>query len=229
MRAMILAAGRGERMRPLTDSAPKPLLRVGGKALIEYHIEALARAGVQDLVINLAWKGSLLREALGEGQRYGLRLHYSDEGSEALETGGGVFKALALLGDSPFIVVSGDIWTDYPMRELFELPRGADMAHFVMVPNPSFHLRGDFSLQDGRITEAPAPRYTYANIGVFTAKFFSECEPGRFPLVPIMRRWIRENRVSGELYEGEWRNIGTPAQLAELDAFVRGKGVGDRG
>jgi N-acetyl-alpha-D-muramate 1-phosphate uridylyltransferase len=229
MRAMILAAGRGERMRPLTDSAPKPLLTVGGKALIEYHIEALAKAGVQDIVINLAWRGSMLREALGDGEHFAVRLHYSDEGSEALETGGGVFKALPLLGPDPFIVVSGDIWTDYPMQRLLEQPRGADTAHFIMVPNPSFHPRGDFSLQDGRISEAPAPRYTYANIGVFTAEFFGECEPGRFPLVPIMRRWIRENRVSGELYEGEWRNIGTPAQLAELDSYIREKGIGDSG
>jgi MurNAc alpha-1-phosphate uridylyltransferase len=220
MRAMILAAGRGERMRPLTDSAPKPLLRVGGKALIEYHIEALAKAGVRDIVINLAWKGSMLRDTLGDGERFAVRLHYSDEGAEALETGGGVFNALTLLGPDPFIVVSGDIWTDYPIHALCDWPRGADAAHFVMVPNPSFHLRGDFSLQDGRITEAAAPRYTYANIGVFTAKFFSECEPGRFPLVPIMRRWIRDSRVSGELYEGEWRNIGTPAQLTELDAYL---------
>ena len=220
MRAMILAAGRGERMRPLTDSAPKPLLPVGGKALIEYHIEALAKAGAQDIVINLAWKGSMLREALGDGARFAVRLRYSDEGAEAFETGGGVFNALPLLGADPFIVVSGDIWTDYPMQKLFDRPHGADTAHFIMVPNPSFHPRGDFSLQDGRISEAHAPRYTYANIGVFTPEFFAECEPGRFPLVPIMRRWIREGRVSGELYEGEWRNIGTPAQLAELDGFL---------
>ena len=220
MRAMILAAGRGERMRPLTDSAPKPLLPVGGKALIEYHIEALAKAGAQDIVINLAWKGSMLRDALGDGARFAVRLHYSDEGAEAFETGGGVFNALPLLGTDPFIVVSGDIWTDYPMQKLFDRPHGADTAHFIMVPNPSFHPRGDFSLQDGRISEAHAPRYTYANIGVFTPEFFAECEPGRFPLVPIMRRWIREGRVSGELYEGEWRNIGTPAQLAELDGFL---------
>src|SRR5688572_28867616 len=157
---MVLAAGRGERMRPLTDSAPKPLLPVGGKALIEYHIEALAKAGAQDIIINLAWKGSMLRDALGDGARFAVRLHYSDEGAEALETGGGVFNALPLLGADPFIVVSGDIWTDYPMQKLLDLPRGADTAHFIMVPNPSFHPRGDFSLRDGRISEAHAPRYT---------------------------------------------------------------------
>ena len=229
MRAMILAAGRGERMRPLTDSAPKPLLPVGGKALIEYHIEALAKAGAQDIVINLAWKGSMLRDSLGDGTRFAVRLHYSDEGAEALETGGGVFNALPLLGADPFIVVSGDIWTDYPLQKLFDRPHGADTAHFIMVPNPSFHPRGDFSLQDGRISEAHAPRYTYANIGVFTAEFFAECEPGCFPLVPIMRRWIREGRVSGELYEGEWRNIGTPAQLAALDGILREKRIADGG
>jgi N-acetyl-alpha-D-muramate 1-phosphate uridylyltransferase len=222
MRAMILAAGRGERMRPLTDVTPKPLLKVNGKPLIEYHIEALALAGVQDIVINLAWKGTMLRDALGSGARFGVRLHYSEEGREALETGGGIFNALSLLGHEPFIVVSGDIWTDYPITLLRSRLTQPDTAHFVMAPNPDFHPRGDFGLQENRIIEA-APRYTYANIGVFTAEFFAGCEPGRFPLVPIMRRWIREQRVSGELFEGEWCNIGTPGQLAELDQYLRGR------
>ena len=220
MRAMILAAGRGERMRPLTDTSPKPLLPAGGKPLIQYHIEALRAAGVRDIVINLAWQGAKLREALSDGSRFDVQLHYSDEGSEALETGGGIFNALQLLGEDPFIVVSGDIWTDFPMQTLRARLTKADVAHFVMAPNPDFHPRGDFVLTDGRVREGEGQRYTYANIAVLTREFFADCRPGKFPLVPVMRRWIREDRVSGELYEGEWRNVGTPAQLNELNAYL---------
>lgn len=221
MRAMILAAGRGERMRPLTDASPKPLLVAGGKPLIEYHIEAFAAAGIRDIVINLAWKGAMLREALGEGGRFGVSLHYSDEGAEALETGGGILNALPLLGGEPFIVVSGDVWTRFPIRSLKERLASSDLAHLVLVPNPAFHPRGDFSLRAGRLGSATDERYTYANIGVFHPSFFEGCEPGRFPLAPMIRRRIEEGRVSGELYSGAWRNIGTPDQLAELDRELR--------
>jgi MurNAc alpha-1-phosphate uridylyltransferase len=217
---MILAAGRGERMRPLTDTTPKPLLPAGGKPLIQHHIEALSAAGVKDIVINLAWQGAMLREALGDGARFDVRLHYSDEGAEALETGGGIFNALHLLGEDPFIVVSGDIWTDFPMATLGTRLANSDVAHFVMAPNPDFHPRGDFVLTDGRVREGERQRYTYANIAVLTREFFADCQPGKFPLVPVMRRWIREDRVSGELYEGAWRNVGTPAQLNELNAYL---------
>ncbi len=222
MRAMILAAGRGERMRPLTDTTPKPLLPVAGKPLIHYHIEAFAQAGIADIVVNLAWKGVMLREALGDGSRFGVRLHYSDEGTEALETGGGIFKALPLLGNDPFIVVSGDIWTRFPLESLMSRPARDDLAHFVLVPNPSFHVRGDFSLSGNRVGHAEHGRHTYANIGVLDPSFFEGCAPGRFPLAPIMRQQIAAGRVSGELYTGAWRNIGTPAQLAELDLELRG-------
>jgi N-acetyl-alpha-D-muramate 1-phosphate uridylyltransferase len=224
MRAMILAAGRGERMRPLTDTMPKPLLKVGGKALIEYHIEALAAAGIREIVINLAWKGALLREQLGDGRQFSVALQYSDEGDVALETGGGVFNALPLLGSEPFIVVSGDVWSAFPYRTLVTCLAAQDMAHFVLVPNPEFHARGDFCLNGKRITEADGPRYTYANIGVFRPEFFEVCSAGQFPLVPIMRRWIKQGRVSGELYEGAWRNVGTPQQLEELDREMKGSG-----
>lgn len=220
MKAMILAAGRGERMRPLTDTVPKPLLPVGGKPLIQYHIEALAAAGVCDIVINLAWQGEMLRHTLGNGARFGVKLVYSDEGSQALETGGGIFKALPLLGPAPFLVVSGDIWTDYPLAQLLtrlDVPATADdVAHFVMVPNPEFHTRGDFALRDGRVA-AEGERYTYANLGVFRPGFFAGCSAGCFPLAPLMAAWIARQRVSGELYRGRWHNIGTPAQLAHLD------------
>lgn len=217
MRAMILAAGRGERMRPLTDAIPKPLLQVAGKPLIQYHIDALAAAGVRDIVVNLAWKGSLLRDAIGDGRKFGMTLHYSDEGSQALETGGGIVNALPLLGNEPFVVVSGDIWTRFPFGSLASRLAANDLAHLVLVPNPDFHTRGDFSLDGARVGNDASNRFTYGNIGLFRPSFFEGCSPGRFPLSPIMRQRIEEGRVSGELYEGPWRNIGTPTQLAELD------------
>lgn len=204
-------------MRPLTDALPKPLLAVGGKPLIEYHLEALAKIGIEDVVVNLAWKGALLRETLGDGGRLGISIHYSDEGDSALETGGGVFKALPLLGSEPFILLSGDIWSQYPLASLRDRLDRNDVAHFVLVPNPSFHAKGDFGLAAGRVLNSAAERYTYANIGVFRPEFFAGCREERFPLVPVMRQRIDEGRVSGELFEGPWRNIGTPAQLSELD------------
>jgi N-acetyl-alpha-D-muramate 1-phosphate uridylyltransferase len=220
MRAMILAAGRGERMRPLTDTTPKPLLPVAGKPLIEYHIENLLAAGMGEIIINLAWKGAMIREALGDGARFGARILYSDEGETALETGGGIFKALAMLGASPFVVISGDIWTDYDLRECTTRLAAGDMAHFVLAPNPDFREHGDFGLREGRLIDGGDVRYTYANIGVFRPEFFSGCEPGRFPLAPLMYDWIRKGRVSGELYRGRWHNVGTPAQLLQLETSL---------
>ncbi|HEU4652702.1 MAG TPA: nucleotidyltransferase family protein [Steroidobacteraceae bacterium] len=216
MRAMILAAGRGERMRPLTDSTPKPMLCVGGKPLIEYHVEALAKRGVRDIVINLAWLGEQIRAGLGNGEKWGVRIQYSWEQAGALETGGGIFQALPLLGNEPFLVLSGDIWSDYPLQRLPELAPD-DVAHFVLVPNPDFHERGDFGLHMNRVVEGAQDRYTYANIGVFKSQFFEGCRAGRFPLAPLMFEWIRRERVSGELYSGRWRNVGTPVQLQDLD------------
>lgn len=215
---MILAAGRGERMRPLTDTVPKPLLEAGGKPLIQYHIENLALAGVRDIVINLAWHGAKLRDAIGDGARFGARIRYSDEGDCALETGGGICNALPLLGAEPFIVVSGDIWTAFPFATL-QLAAN-DVAHFVVVPNPGFHANGDFGLDGTRMTGAGS-KYTYANIGVFTAEFFVGRKPERFPLAPLMFDWIRRGKVSGELYAGPWHNVGTPEQLATLDRQLR--------
>jgi N-acetyl-alpha-D-muramate 1-phosphate uridylyltransferase len=218
MRAMILAAGRGERMRPLTDTVPKPLLAVAGRPLIEHQLAALSQAGVREIVINVAWQGAMLRAALGDGARFGVHIEYSDEGEQALETGGGIFKALPLLGSDPFLVVSGDIWSDFPFAaSVSRLARG-DVAHFVLVPNPDFHTRGDFGLQAERVTDVPGQRYTYANIGIYRPEFFAGCAAGRFPLAPLMFEWARKGRVSGELYAGRWFNIGTPEQLAQLDA-----------
>jgi N-acetyl-alpha-D-muramate 1-phosphate uridylyltransferase len=219
MRAMILAAGRGERMRPLTDTRPKPLLAVGGKPLIQYHLEALARADIKSIVINLAWQGELIRSALGSGERFGVQIRYSDEPQGALETGGGIFAALPLLGPDPFLVISGDIWSEFPLASCIERLARA-VAHFVLVPNPDFHAQGDFGIESGRLLDR-APRHTYANIGVLRPEFFAGRQPGRFALAPLMFEWIRQGRVSGELYSGRWHNLGTPAQLAHLDAELR--------
>lgn len=220
MRAMILAAGRGERMRPLTDRTPKPLLTVAGKAMIQYHIEALAAAGMREIVINLAWLGQQIRSAIGDGSQFGVRVHYSDEGDAALETGGGVFKALPLLagpsGTDPFVVVSGDVWTEYPLGDVGTKLSDTDIAHFVVVSNPEFHSRGDFGLADGRLTDS-GERYTYANIGVMRPEFFAGCQAAKFPLAPLMFDWIRKGRVSGELFRGVWHNVGTPQQLQQID------------
>jgi MurNAc alpha-1-phosphate uridylyltransferase len=220
MRAMILAAGRGERMRPLTDTRPKPLLEVGGKPLIQYHLEALARAGIKSIVINLAWQGELIRSALGGGERFGVQIRYSDEPQGALETGGGIFAALPLLGPDPFLVISGDIWSEFPLDSCIARLAHADVAHFVLVPNPDFHAQGDFGIESGRLLDR-APRHTYANIGVLRTEFFAGQQPGRFALAPLMFEWIRQGRVSGELFSGRWHNLGTPAQLAHLDAVLR--------
>ena len=214
MKAMVLAAGRGERLRPLTDTMPKPLLSVHGKPLIVHHLEALARAGVSEVTVNLSWLGGQLRAALGDGSRWGLVIRYSDEGPVALETGGGIVKALPWLGPEPFIVVSGDIFTDFDFARL-RLP-DPSLAHLVMVPNPPFHPRGDFALEDGRVTEGAEARCTYGNIGVFRPEFFDGCGPERQPLLPLLRRALAQRRLTGELYRGSWANVGTAEQLAAL-------------
>jgi N-acetyl-alpha-D-muramate 1-phosphate uridylyltransferase len=215
MRAMLLAAGRGERLRPLTDHTPKPLLQVRGKPLIEWHLEALARAGVREVVINLAWLGGLIRTAVGGGERFGLRIAYSEEPEGALETGGGIFQALPLLGDGPFLVVNADTCTDIDFRRL-TIAAGA-LAHLVLVPNPGHHPRGDFSLQDGLVRESGEPRYTYSGIGLYRAELFAASAPGRFPLLPLLRAAIAAGRLRGELYAGEWTDVGTVERLEALN------------
>jgi len=219
-RAMILAAGRGERMRPLTDDRPKPLLQAGGKALIEYHLERVAAAGIREVVVNLAWQGAKLRESLGTGERYGLLINYSDEGSGALETGGGIYKALNLLAPGPFLVINGDIWTDWQLDARFAL-REQDLAHLVLVPNPEHHPRGDFGLASDRVTGDGESRLTFSGIGVYRVGFFAGCSPSAFPLLPLFKRAIAAGQVSGELHGGRWFDIGTPARLEALDALLR--------
>jgi len=220
MKAMILAAGRGERMRPLTDHIPKPLLQVGGRALIEYHIRALAAAGIDSLVINLSYRGDQIRAALGDGSRHGVSISYSPEGEPPLETGGGIFHALPLLGAAPFIVVNGDIWTRYPYASLPSQPDG--LAHLVLVDNPEHHPQGDFHLRDGGVySEGEGERLTFSGIGVYRPELFDGCSDGPFPLAPLLRRAMEAGAVGGEHYPGPWLDIGTPQRLEELDRSLR--------
>jgi N-acetyl-alpha-D-muramate 1-phosphate uridylyltransferase len=217
MKAMILAAGRGERMRPLTDHTPKPLLPVAGRPLIVHHLQALRAAGITDLVINTGHLGEQLPAALGDGHDWGVRIAWSPEPPDALETGGGIFQALPLLGAEPFLVVNGDIWTDYPFGRLPMAPAG--LAHLVLVDNPSHHPAGDFALAaDGRVAETGAARLTFSGISVLRPELFADCAPGRFPLGPLLRRAMAAGQVTGEHYSGEWRDIGAPQRLAELRA-----------
>jgi N-acetyl-alpha-D-muramate 1-phosphate uridylyltransferase len=213
-RAMLLAAGRGERMRPLTDQLPKPLLSVRGKPLIVHHLEQLARGGVREVVINLAWLGRQIRTALGDGSTWGVSIRYSDEGSRALETGGGIFKALPWLSGEPFLVVNADVYTDF---DFATLQIAADAwAQLLLVPNPAHHPEGDFALEEGRIIAQGTPRYTYAGIGVFRPELFRGCQPGRFALLPLLQRAIAARRLQGQLYEGQWTDVGTAERLAAL-------------
>lgn len=215
---MILAAGRGERMRPLTDATPKPLLQAGGCTLIEHHITALVQAGIPDIVINHAWLGQQIEDFLGDGGRYGARIRYSPEGEVGLETGGGIFQALPLLGEAPFIVVNGDIWTDYAFANLPRTPQG--LAHLVVVPNPDFNARGDFVLNDGLIRNSGEPRFTFSGIGVYHPRLFAHCDSGRFPLAPLLRKAADAGLVSGECYAGRWFDVGTPQRLTALDNLL---------
>ncbi len=212
---MILAAGRGERLRPLTDQTPKPLLRAGGRSLIEHLIGGLVASGFRELVINVCHLGALIEAHLGDGRRLGARIVYSPEGPEPLETAGGIRHALPLLGEEPFLVVNGDIATDFPFDRLKGLP--VRQAHLVLIPNPSHHLQGDFSLEDGRIAATGRDRYTFAGIGVYHPSLFSRLAPGRAPLTPLLRQVLPQGGVTGELYRGFWMDIGTVERLRALD------------
>lgn len=214
MRAMILAAGRGERLRPLTDRIPKPLLPVRGAPLIEHHLHALARAGFGEVVVNTAWLGEQIETALGNGGAYDLSIRYSRETLGALDTGGGIRNARPLLGDEPFAVINADIHTDYDYARLRRpLPDDAD-ANLVLVPNPPRHPEGDFGLDDGRVTVTP--RYTFAGIGVYRPRPFAEYSADRFGLAALLRPMIAAGRVAGELHEGQWFDAGTPEVLEYL-------------
>lgn len=219
MKAMILAAGRGERMRPLTEKLPKPMLEVGGHRLIEYHLAALVELGVRDVVVNLSWQGERIRESLGDGAARGLAIRYSEEGPEPLGTGGGLFAALPLLGEAPFIVVNGDVWTDFPLRSL-KLPPDS-VAHLVLVANPEHHPGGDFALAPGgRVVEGP-DTLTFSGVSMLDPRLFDGCAAGVFALKPLLERALAAGRLSGQRYGGTWRDVGTPARLAALDADLR--------
>jgi len=219
MKAMVLAAGRGERLRPITDSLAKPLVRVGGRALIAWHLAALARAGIREVVINVSWLGEQLRGAIGNGHDFGVTITWSDEGPVPLETGGGIFRAVPLLGPGPFVVVNGDIWTDIDFSRL-TLEHDSH-AHLVLVPNPPHHPRGDFGLDGGFVVNRDEERLTYSGVGLYRPEFFSGCAPGRFPLRPLLNRAIAAGRVRGEVHRGEWWDVGTAERLRTLDARLR--------
>lgn len=222
MKAMILAAGKGERLRPLTLHTPKPLVRAAGVPLIEYHVRALAAAGFTELVINHAWLGQQIEDYLGDGERFGVRIAYSAEG-EPLETGGGIFKALPLLGDQPFVLVNGDIFTDYPFAQLRRPLSG--LAHLVLVANPTHHAGGDFCLQGGQVSDAQAGEgnLTYSGLAVLSPELFAECQPGAFKLAPLLRQAMAAGQVSGEQFAGCWVDVGTHERLAEVERLLEAR------
>lgn len=222
MKAMILAAGKGERLRPLTLHTPKPLVRAAGVPLIEYHVRALAAAGFTELVINHAWLGRQIEDYLGDGARFGVRIAYSAEG-EPLETGGGIFKALPLLGDQPFVLVNGDIFTDYPFAQLRRPLSG--LAHLVLVANPTHHAGGDFCLQGGQVSDAQAGEgnLTYSGLAVLSPALFAECQPGAFKLAPLLRQAMAAGQVSGEQFAGCWVDVGTHERLAEVERLLEAR------
>ena len=231
MKALLLAAGRGERMRPLTEHTPKPLLVAGGQPLIAWHLEKLAALGITDVVVNTAHLAECFAPALGNGERWGLRLHLLHEGSEPLETGGGMLNALALLGEEPFLAINGDIWTDFDFESLPHAPTG--LAHLVMVDNPRHHSAGDFGLcVDGRLQHSAAERLTFAGIGVYRPTLFDDWRgvigdavgatnhPPRFKLAPLLLAGMASGQITGVHHLGRWTDVGTPQRLADLDAYL---------
>ncbi|MDT3736741.1 MAG: nucleotidyltransferase family protein [Denitratisoma sp.] len=224
MKAMILAAGRGERMRPLTDATPKPLLIAGGKPLIVWHIEALVRAGIREIVINHAHLGCMIEAALGDGARFGATIRYSPE-SEALETAGGIANALPLLGDAPFAVINGDIACDFDYARLPAIARAMPdrhlQAHLVLAPNPPHHPQGDFALRDSRVLAEGEPKLTFSGIGLYDPRLFAGIARGaKAKLAPLLHMAMGDGAVSGELHSGRWMDVGTPERLSELDRLL---------
>ncbi|RTE85619.1 MULTISPECIES: N-acetylmuramate alpha-1-phosphate uridylyltransferase MurU [Gammaproteobacteria] len=216
--AMILAAGRGKRMQPLTDHCPKPLLKVGGKPLIVWHIEKLKRMGVTDIVINVAWLPQQVISTLGGGERWGVNIHYSEEPEGGLETAGGIVRALPMLGDAPFIVVNGDIWTDFDFQRFPELPSD-ELAHLVLVENPSHNESGDFGLVQNKVVNSGA-RYTFSGMSVLRPELFTGITDSFLALKPIFDQAITGGYVSGQLYQGAWTDVGTPERLQAINASI---------
>jgi len=216
---MVLAAGRGERMRPLTATVPKPLLEVAGKPLIEWHLLSLARSGIREVAINTSWLGSRLVAACGDGARFGLRLRWFDEGPEPLEVAGGIINALAFFGGEPFVVVNGDVFTAYPLPPL--PPAAGRLAHLVLVPNPPEHSRGDFGVECGELRLDAPRRYTFAGIATYDPRLFAGVDRGRRAWKPLIDRAAAAGLVSAEVFEGRWTDVGTPERLAALNATLR--------
>ena len=211
---MLLAAGRGERLRPLTDSMPKALVEVRGRSLLEHHLQALADSGIETCVINLGWHGEQILSRIGSGSAYGLNIIYSPEGDDILETGGGIHRALPVLGAEPFLVVNADVYTDMPYPQTL---RDDVDAHLVMVRTPVFKTQGDFDLVDGLVVNSEAPQLTGSGVALYRPGFFRDCKPGRFPLAPMLRAAADARRVSGEFYEGTWEDVGTPERLQRVN------------
>ncbi len=215
MIAMILAAGRGERLRPITDATPKALVEVQGISLLERHLHAIRAAGISRVVINLGWLGQQIVDRVGSGARFGLDVIYSPEGDDVLETGGGIVRALPVLGPAPFMVVNADVYTDMP------LPPGtladSDEGHLVLVPTPDYKARGDFDLRHGRIRNVAAPQFTFSGIGIYRPTLFAGRKPGRFTLAPLLRAAADADRLSGSIHSGVWSDVGTEERLAQLD------------
>lgn len=211
MKAMILAAGRGERLRPLTDSIPKPLVRVGEQTLIDTHLQSLAQSGIEEVIINTAWLSEQIVQHLGDGAQHGVRISYSHEPSGALDSGGGIHKALPLLGTAPFLVINADILTDFPFSSL-SLPTGM-LAHLVLVENPDWHPDGDFQLSNGQITCRESPCLTFSGIAVYHPDLFVHCHAGRFSVVPLLELAMHNGQLSGELWTGRWHDTGTHERL----------------
>jgi len=214
MIAMILAAGRGERLRPLTDSLPKALVEVQGQSLLEHHLQALNRAGYDTVVINLGWLGEQIAERIGSGARYGINVVYSPEDNNVLETGGGIQRALPLLGTEPFLVVNADVFTAMPLPPAL-LPEQS-LAKLILVATPAYRAHGDFDLVDGRVRNAVEPELTFSGIAIYRPEFFAACTPGRFSVVPLLRAAADAGQLAGELYTGPWADAGTAARLAEI-------------
>lgn len=228
MKAMILAAGRGERMRPLTDETPKPLLRVAGKPLIQWHVEALQATGFTELVINHAWLGAQIESQLGDGSQFGVRIVYSPEGGHALETGGGIYRALPLLrestADDPFLVINSDVLTDFDLRQL---PTQTDgLAHLVLVSNPAHHPQGDFLLKEETVRNLGEPRLTFSGIGIYRPQLFAGCEAGAFPLAPLLVDAMQQGQVSGQFHTGMWLDVGTQERLKTANQLLARKNIG---
>jgi len=212
---MILAAGRGERLRPLTATIPKCLVEVRGQSLLERHLHHVRDAGIESVVVNLGWLGDAIEMRIGDGDAFGLEVRYSREGDDILETGGGIVKALPLLGDEPFVVINADVYTEMPVP-VVEL--GPDMlGHLVLVPTPDYRPRGDFDLVDGLVQNSDDPALTFSGVAIYRPEFFACCEPVRFPLAPMLREAADSGRLSGSLYTGLWADVGTPERLAALN------------